>query len=108
MLFRKTIFSIVSTSLIAASLLELPMAAVAEIPTVSYTSGKYQLKSPDWSKINWSSLDPLQEPGYLNVSPEIAAKLGYNPSRSWSAGQNIDSVIMLGDVDEAFAQSRFT
>lgn len=108
MLFRKTIFSIVSTSLIAASLLELPMAAVAEIPTVTYTSGKYQLKSPDWSKINWSSLDPLQEPGYLNVSPEIAAKLGYNPSRSWSAGQNIDSVIMLGDVDEAFAQSRFT
>ncbi|BAT56999.1 unknown protein (plasmid) [Nostoc sp. NIES-3756] len=108
MIFKKAISSIVSTSLIAASLLELPMAAFAEIPTVTYTSGKYQLKSPDWSKINWSSLDSLTEPGYLNVSPEIAAKLGYNPSRSWSAGQNIDSVVMLGDVDEAFAQSEFT
>ncbi|HBW32497.1 hypothetical protein H6G49_25780 [Nostoc sp. PCC 7120 = FACHB-418] len=108
MILKKAILSIVSTSLLAVSLLELPRAAVAEIPTVTYTSGKYQLKSPDWSKISWSSLNPVQEPGYINITPDIASKLGYNLSRSWSAGQNIDSVIMLGDVDEAFAQSQFT
>ncbi|BAY14084.1 hypothetical protein NIES2098_72820 (plasmid) [Calothrix sp. NIES-2098] len=107
-IINKAIFSTISVSLIAILLLELPSIAIAEIPTVTHTSGKYQLKSPDWTKINWSSLDPVQEPGYINVSADIAAKLGYNPSRSWSAGQNIDSVVMLGDVDEAFTQSQFT
>jgi hypothetical protein len=107
-ILNKIFLSTISASLVGISLLELPSVAIAEIPTLTHTSGKYQLKSPDWTKINWSSLDPIQEPGYINVSADIAAKLGYNPSRSWSAGQNIDSVVILGDVDEAFAQSQFT
>ncbi len=105
---NRALLSIISASMVATSLLELPSVANAEIPTVTYNSGKYQLKSPDWSKINWSSLDPLQQPGYLDISPDIAAKIGYNPSRSWTAGQSIDSVIMLGDVDDAFQMSAFS
>ena len=105
---NRALLSIVSASMVATSLLELPSVANAEIPTITYNSGKYQLKSPDWSKINWSSLYPLQQPGYLDISPDIAAKIGYNPSRSWTAGQSIDSVIMLGDVDDAFQMSAFS
>jgi hypothetical protein len=105
---NKTLLSIFAASIFATSLLEFPSVANSEIPTVPYTSGKYKLKSPDWSKINWSSLDAVQQPGYLNISPDIATKLGYNPSRSWTAGQSIDSVIMLGDVDDAFQMSTFS
>lgn len=108
MLFKKRILSILSVSLITMSVLESPRRALADIPTVTYTSGKYELKAPDWTKINWSNLNPIQEPGFINISSEIFSQLGYNPSRSWSAGQSIDSIIMLGDVDEAFEQSRFT
>lgn len=108
MILNKELLSIVSASVVVTSLFQFPNVANAEIPTVTHSAGKYQLKSPDWSKINWASLDPIQQPGYLDISPVIATKLGYNPSRTWTAGQSIDSVIMLGDVDDAFKISTFS
>jgi hypothetical protein len=83
----------------------LTVTANSQMPTVTYSSSKYQAKVPDWSRLTWSSLPPVQQPGYLSVPPEIATKFGYNPSRSWSAGQNVDSIVMLGDVEDAFKLS---
>jgi hypothetical protein len=111
MIKNKILIFLFITSLFFVSLFRPSIGVNAqhtEIPTITYDSGKYQLKSPDWSKISWSILNPIQQPGYIDIPENIAAQLGYNPSRIWSAGQSIDSVVMLGDVDEAFAQSRFT
>ncbi|WP_242044802.1 hypothetical protein [Anabaena azotica] len=104
MLLKKIILSAFLTAAISLC----PGLSLAEVPTVTYNSGKFQLKSPDWSRISWSNLDAVQEGGFINVSSDIVRQLGYNPSRSWNAGQTIDSIIMLGDVDEAFEQSKFT
>lgn len=104
MLLKKIILSTFLTGAVCL----FPGLSLAEIPTVTYNSGRFQLKAPDWTRINWSNLDPVQEGGFINLSSDIVSQLGYNPSRSWNAGQAIDSIIMLGDVDEAFEQSRFT
>jgi hypothetical protein len=79
---------------------------VTIVPTIPYEQGngqvKRQTKVPDWSKITWAMLPALQEAGFLKVPKEFVPKLGYDPSRSWNAGQKSDSVVMLGDADDAF------
>ncbi|MBE9210534.1 hypothetical protein IQ244_29335 [Nostoc sp. LEGE 06077] len=78
------------------------------VPTIAYEEGKRQAKAPDWSKITWAMLPALQQAGYLKVSKEYVVKFGYDPSRSWNAGQKSDSVIMLGDADDEFRFGYFT
>ncbi|PMB27577.1 hypothetical protein [Fischerella thermalis] len=75
------------------------------IPTVTRNNGDYQLKTVDWSRINWANLPPVERPGYIKVPQDVVQKIGYDPSRTWSAGQKLDSIIMLGDVDDAFKLS---
>ena len=78
---------------------------LSPIPTATYSSGKYVAKSPDWSKITLSNFPSLTQPGSFTVPQEFISKIGYDPSRSWSAGQKPDSIIMLGDVEDAFKMS---
>ncbi|WP_193200527.1 hypothetical protein [Nostoc sp. MG11] len=85
-----------------------PYSANAQIPTVTYAQGKYQTQAPDWSKITWDTLPPVEQPGYLKIPQNLISVFGYDPSRSWSAGQKADSVVMLGDIDDAFKTSSFT
>ncbi|MBE9035196.1 hypothetical protein [aff. Roholtiella sp. LEGE 12411] len=82
--------------------------ALAQIPTITYTQGKYETQAPDWSKITWNTLPPVQQPGYLKIPQKYISIFGYDPSRQWSAGQKVDSVVMLGDADDAFKMSNFT
>lgn len=72
------------------------------IPTINYQQGKRRGQIPDWSKITWAKLPAIQQAGYLRVPKKYQAKFGYDPSRSWNAGQKSDSVIMLGDADDEF------
>jgi hypothetical protein len=81
---------------------------IAQIPTITYTQGKYQTQAPDWSKITWGTLPPVQQPGYLKIPQKYISIFGYDPSRSWTAGQKTDSIVMLGDADDAFKMSNFT
>ncbi|MHC5819249.1 MAG: hypothetical protein ACYT04_26060 [Nostoc sp.] len=92
----------ITTALIPMTL---PPASKADIPTISYSQGKYQTQAPDWSKITWDTLPPVQQPGYLRIPQNLISVFGYNPSRSWSAGQKVDSILMLGDADDAFKMS---
>ncbi|MBG1263162.1 hypothetical protein [Nostoc commune] len=83
----------------------IPVTLIAQIPTITYTLGLYQAQAPDWSKITWDALPPVQQPGYLSIPQNLISLFGYDPSRDWSAGQKVDSVVMLGDADDAFKMS---
>jgi hypothetical protein len=86
----------------------IPITTLAQIPTITYTQGKYQTQAPDWSKITWETLPSVQQPGYLKIPQNLISVFGYDPSRSWSAGQKVDSIVMLGDADDAFKMSNFS
>jgi hypothetical protein len=80
----------------------------AQVPTVIHVQGKYQTQAPDWSKITWDTLPRVQQSGYLKIPQNLMTVLGYDPSREWSAEQKTDSIVMLGDIDDAFKTSFFT
>ena len=82
----------------------LPVGKTQEssIPAVTYSVGKYKSESPNWSQITWSNLPSVLQSGSITVPQEVISKIGYDPSRSWSAGQKPDSIVMLGDVEDAF------
>lgn len=80
-------------------------ASVAQTPTIDYSHGLYKTAAPDWSKITWETLPPIQQPGFLKIPKNLISTFGYDPSRSWTAGQKVDSVVMLGDADDAFKMS---
>src|SRR5579883_20916 len=75
------------------------------IPIINSNFGKYQLAIPDWAKISCANLPVLQEAGQLSVPSEFIKQLGYDPSRIWNAGQKLESVVMLGDIEDAFKSS---
>ncbi|WP_242054660.1 hypothetical protein [Nostoc sp. FACHB-190] len=104
MLKLKKLLLVASTALIAA----ISIKTQAQTPTETRTLAQYEVKIPDWSKITWDNLAPVQQPGYLNISSDLIDRFGYNPSRSWSAGQKIDSIVMLGDVEDAFKMGSFS
>lgn len=87
---------------------KLTNAQTVSIPTVAYRVGFQQLLAPDWAQISFSSLPPIQEPGRIQLPSSLIAKIGYNPSRSWNAGQTPASFVMLGDVEDAFHIEAFT
>ena len=74
-------------------------------PTIDYSQGLYKTAAPDWSKITWDTLLPVQQPGFLKIPKNLISTFGYDPSRSWTVGQKVDSVVMLGDADDAFKMS---
>ncbi|MBD2451152.1 hypothetical protein H6G76_29285 [Nostoc sp. FACHB-152] len=83
-------------------------SASAQLPTIKYTQDKYQASIPDWSKITWDKLPLIQQAGFIKIPAKLIPVFGYNPSRSWDAGQKSDSVVMLGDADDAFSLGNFT
>ncbi|MBD2303393.1 hypothetical protein H6G80_33675 [Nostoc sp. FACHB-87] len=82
--------------------------ATAQPPTTTYTQGKYQASVPDWDKVTWDSLPALQQAGFIKIPPKLIPVFGYDPSRSWDAGQKSDQVVMLGDAEDAFKLGSFT
>jgi hypothetical protein len=74
-------------------------------PTIEHSQGLYKTAAPDWSKITWDTLPAIQQPGFLKIPKNLISTFGYDPSRSWTAGQKVDSVVMLGDADDAFKMS---
>lgn len=64
---------------------------------------------PDFAQISLGNLPALVEGGSIAVTdPYVLAQLGYNPSRTWQAGDRADQVMMLGDVSEVFGLERFS
>ncbi|WP_414541661.1 hypothetical protein [Nostoc sp. CCY0012] len=104
MKFKK--YLLATTALISVA--SQPQPSLAQPPTLTYSVGKYQAQAPDWAKITWGTLPPVQESGYLSIPKNLIPQFGYDPSRSWSAGQQVDSIVMLGDVEDAFRLDSFT
>lgn len=104
MKFKK--YLLATTALISVALQ--PQPSLAQPPTITYSVGKYQVQAPDWAKITWGTLPPVPESGYLSIPKNLIPQFGYDPSRSWSAGQQVDSIVMLGDVEDAFRLDSFT
>jgi hypothetical protein len=57
---------------------------------------------PDWENITFRAFPAAEEGGVLDLS-ELTEVLGYDASRSWSAGDSITSIVMLGDLAESTA-----
>jgi hypothetical protein len=55
---------------------------------------------PDWDNITFRGIPAAQEEGFLDLSA-LEDFLGYDPSRSWGAGDSITSILMLGDLADA-------
>ncbi|WP_245912358.1 hypothetical protein [Brunnivagina elsteri] len=75
-----------------------PPVTQQQIPTVAWQNTRL----PDWNKITFSNMPAISEPGSFKAPQNVIDKLGYNPSRSWNAGQKPDSFTMLGDFQDSF------
>lgn len=75
-----------------------------EIPTISWQNTRL----PDWNQITFSKMPAINESGSFQTPPGVTEKLGYNPSRSWNAGQKPDSFTMLGDFQDSFQLQKFS
>ncbi|PSB41592.1 hypothetical protein C7B80_30200 [Cyanosarcina cf. burmensis CCALA 770] len=73
---------------------------------------------PNWVQITFSSIPTVLESGSINLGQLVAdagidinniiEELGYDPSRSWDAGEQISQIMMLGDIEEAAHLSTWT
>ncbi len=72
-----------------------------------YDVGGKRLFLPDWTQITFQNLPPIAEGGEVRIPFQIVRELGYDPSRSWGAGQSADSYMMLGDFAHSFRLQEF-
>lgn len=61
------------------------------LPTLTYNVSGHRLALPDFSKVSFANLS-VDQPGYLQL-PES------NTMQSWKAGQSVDSILKLGNLD---------
>ncbi len=73
-----------------------------ERKSVDYIVDGVRVRVPDWMQINFANLPPISSSGEVIVPRAIANQLGYNPNRSWQAGQTADTYLMLGDFADSF------
>jgi hypothetical protein len=66
-----------------------------EMYVPSYDSGGALL--PDWESITFRLMPAASRGGSLDLSA-LAGTLGYDPSRTWSAGEPMAAIVMLGDL----------
>jgi hypothetical protein len=88
--------------------------ALAQVPTanpIPTTTVQFQGQSvqvPDWSNISFNTLPPILEGGSVSIPPGYIQQIGYNPSRSWQAGDRPSTFIFLGDVQDSFGLQSFS
>ncbi|MEO0844119.1 MAG: hypothetical protein AAF063_35355, partial [Cyanobacteria bacterium J06643_5] len=75
-----------------------------EIPTISWQNTRL----PDWNQITFSKMPAIAESGSFQAPDVVTSKLGYDPSRSWNAGQKPNSFTMLGDFQDSFKLGEFS
>jgi len=91
-------------SLTIAQLITIPGSGVqSALPTVEQGGAIL----PDWNQITFSTLPSVQADGVFQATPDIVQALGYDPSRSWQAGDPLAQVLSLGDVQDAFGLEQF-
>ena len=81
-----------------------PPSVQTEIPTISWQNTRL----PDWNQITFSKMPAITESGSFQAPGNVSQKLGYDPSRSWNAGQKPDAFTMLGDFQDSFKLQEFS
>ncbi len=80
-------------------------ASPAEVaPATTQVEG---VELPDLGQITFSTLPAIAESGSFTAPPEVVEALGYDPSRSWSAGQTAEEYLKLGDFQESFQLQKY-
>lgn len=67
------------------------------IPTTAVESEQQAARLPDWSRISFRTLPPIQSEGSFSAPAELSQSAGYDLSRNWQAGQSADTYLKLGD-----------
>ncbi len=75
----------------------------SNIPTTAWNGAQL----PDWSNITFNKMPGISEGGSFTAPSNVTDQLGYDPSRSWSAGQTPDKYMMLGDFQDSFKLQNF-
>lgn len=71
------------------------------------TIGEHGEKLPDWARITFGVLPAITEGGSIslsdltNVAGDVVNILGYDPSRTWQAGDRIEQILKLGDLQDS-------
>ena len=81
-----------------------PPSAQAEIPTINWQNTRL----PDWNQITFSQMPAIAESGSFQAPDVVTSKLGYDPSRSWDAGQKPSAFTMVGDFQDSFKLQEFS
>jgi hypothetical protein len=83
---------------VKGQILPAPQQSSAGVPTFPWNGTQL----PDWNKITFGSMPALKEAGSLSVDRGSVQSLGFDPSRSWTAGTSLDKVFNLGDFQDSF------
>ena len=81
-----------------------PPSAKADIPTINWQNTRL----PDWNQITFSEMPAITESGSFQAPDIVTSKLGYDPSRSWDAGQKPSAFTMMGDFQDSFKLQEFS
>ena len=81
-----------------------PPSAQTEVPTINWQNTRL----PDWNQITFSQMPAITESGSFQAPDVVTSKLGYDPSRSWDAGEKPSAFTMLGDFQDSFKLQEFS
>lgn len=103
------LFSLALSTVITGAFTPIDKKAIAStqpvnsIPMIAWQNTQL----PDWNQIAFGNLPGIKESGSFSASSDIQRQLGYDPSRSWMAGQTPDQYTKLGDFQDAFRLQEF-
>ena len=81
-----------------------PPSAQTEVPTINWQNTRL----PNWNQITFSQMPAIAESGSFQAPDVVTSKLGYDPSRSWDAGQKPSAFTMVGDFQDSFKLQEFS
>lgn len=113
-LFRKWLLPFLAATVFIlavtlSGLLSLParssFAPGSAIPT---EAEMLEIATPDWAKITLRTLPAILKSGSFQAPDNLISILGYDPSRTWEAGQTANQYMRLGDFQESFQLQQFS
>ena len=80
----------------------LVLRSIATVTSTVPTTTREGAQVPDWGRITFDSLPAISSTGNFQADASTTRQLGYDPSRQWSAGQEPESFLSLGDFQDSF------
>ncbi|MGB7439834.1 MAG: hypothetical protein WA919_02105 [Coleofasciculaceae cyanobacterium] len=101
---KATILSLILSALLVSSTSEQTIASNQSIPTTPWQDTQL----PDWNQITFTTMPGIGSDGSFQAPADITQQLGYDPSRTWFAGQTPDQYLKLGDFQTSFRLQDFS